>query len=201
MFCTYLQCNEFLCSSCSLQDHANHKLIGINENVHESTNTRDLHQEIVKEQDLLREVSENLKEAKSKLLQEAETSQTAIDRKINSIANETETMKMYINKYSQEQIETLEVIQLKIRKYNFMCDKIRRDILRCDGKISSESTHSVKRILNMRHSLTNKLVNCKFLRFEENKESLGTLITEDFSHPLNISNTNVGVDFLNYVEK
>ena len=36
----------------------------------------------------------------------------------------------------------------------------------------------------MRHSLTNKLVNCKFLRFEENKESLGTLITEDFSHPL-----------------
>ena len=114
------------------------------------------------------------------LLQEADKAQTAIDIKINSTINEAETMKMHINKYSQEQIETLEVIQFKIRKYNFMCDKFRQDILRCDGKISSESIHSVRSILNMRHSLTNKLVNCKFLRFEENKESLGTLLTEDF---------------------
>ena len=53
----------------------------------------------------------------------------------------------------------------------------------------------------MRHSLTNKVVNCKFLRFEENKESLGTLRTEEFSHPLNLSDTDVSVDFLNHVEK
>ena len=127
LFCTSLPCNEFLCSSCPLQNHANHKLIGINENVHESTNTGDLHREIVKQQELLQEVSENLKEAKSKLSQEGEKTRTAIDRKINSIFNEAEKMKMYINKYSQEQIETLEVIQLKIREYNFMCGKIRRD--------------------------------------------------------------------------
>ena len=101
MFCTYLQCNEFLCSSCSLQDHANHKLIGTNENVHESTNTDDLHHEIVKEQELLREASENLKEA-NKLLQEGEKAQTPIDRKINSTINEAEKMKIYVNKYSQE---------------------------------------------------------------------------------------------------
>ena len=143
MFCVDLHCGQLLCTECQIQAHANHRLVGLTENLQNIVDLGKLVHDIATEKEALMVFGDNVTESKAVVSRKAKDAEEEIEKKVDSAIQEAKRIKMQIQQRLQKCTELLENKQEDITHCMIDCDQISKDLDCFQNTAEKPSTVSI----------------------------------------------------------